>query len=224
MGIPTIRWVGNESGLAPYPCWNTAEAARVSMFTDDMTTWLPETSDWVPVECDVPIRNQKWFWHAGEEDCIRTLDELINIYYNSIGHGANLLINLAPDNTGKIPQCDVKRLLEMTDEIKRRFSSPLFEGSGQGKSIVWNFDGEIKINHAVLMEDISQGERVKGYILKALTKNGWETVVNDGVSIGHKKIDRFDSVSASKLMFECSACDAEPCLRSIKVYYAEDCQ
>ena len=74
------------------------------------------------------------------------------------------------------------------------------------------------------MEDISQGERVKGYILKALTKNGWETVVNDGVSIGHKKIDRFDSVSASKLMFECSACDAEPCLRSIKVYYAEDCQ
>lgn len=222
MGIPTIRWVGNEVGLAPYPCWNTAEAARVSMFTDDMTTWLPETSNWVPVECDVPIRNQKWFWHAGEEDCIRPLEELIRIYYHSIGHGANLLINLAPDNTGKIPQCDADRLLEMTEEMKRRFRCPLFEGTGQGTSVTWELPGETRFNHLILMEDISQGERVKGYQLKALTHDGWKTIIGDGIAIGHKKIDRFDTVTATKLLFECTACDAEPLLRSVRAYYVED--
>ena len=222
MGIPTIRWVGNEVGLAPYPCWNTADAARVSMFTDDMTTWLPETSNWVPAECDVPIRNQKWFWHAGEEDCIRPLEELIRIYYHSIGHGANLLINLAPDNTGKIPQCDADRLLEMTEEMKRRFCCPLFEGTGQGTSVTWDLHGETRFNHLILMEDISQGERVKGYQLKALTQDGWKTIIGDGIAIGHKKIDRFDTVTATKLLFECTACDAEPLLRSVRAYYVED--
>lgn len=220
MGIPTIRWVGNEVGLAPYPCWNTATSARVSMFTNDMTTWLPETPDWVPVECDVPIRNQKWFWHAGEEDCIRSFDELVNIYYNSVGHGANLLINLAPDNTGRIPYCDEKRLLEMTDEISKRFKNPLCDQKGTGSDIEVDFGDYITFDHVVIMEDISKGERVKKYILKALTAEGWKTIVDDGISIGHKKIDRINTISASKLRFECIICEDEPIIRSIKVYNA----
>ena len=125
MGAPTIRWVGNEDGVAPYPCWNTATEARTSMFTNDMLTWLPETPGWVPAECDVPIRRGHWFWHPNSEDKLLSLDELKDIYYRSVGHGTNLLLNVAPDNRGLIPEADVKRVTEFGDWIRNTFSNPI---------------------------------------------------------------------------------------------------
>lgn len=218
MGIPTIRWIGNEVGVAPYPCWNTATSARVSMFTNDMTTWLPETPDWVPAETDVPIRNQKWFWHADEEECIRSFDELINIYYCSVGHGTNLLINLAPDNRGLIPQSDADRLLEVMNEISRRFSKPLCDIFGEGDSLIIDFEKPTTFDHVVIMEDIAHGERVRGYSLEALIDNNWKTIVDNGIAIGHKKIDKFDVVTATALCLKCIFFDDVPIIKSLKIY------
>lgn len=103
MGEPTVRWVGNEDGVAPYPCWNTAKVARQSMYTGDMAKWLPETPPWVPAECDVSIRKGSWFWHPGEEHRLRSLVELLDIYYRSVGHGAVLLLNVPPGRSGTSP-------------------------------------------------------------------------------------------------------------------------
>ena len=80
------------------------------MFTNDMLTWLPETPDWVPAECDVSIRRGKWFWHPDDEESLLSLKELKDIYYRSVGHGTNLLLNVPPDNRGLIPEADAARL------------------------------------------------------------------------------------------------------------------
>lgn len=218
MGAPTIRWVGNEDGVAPYPCWNTAQTARTSMFTKDMLKWLPETSAWVPAECDVPVRKKRWFWRPNDEERLRTLDELLDIYYRSVGHGTVLLLNVAPDSRGLFPEADVQRVLQFGDEIRRRFSKPIAETSGQGSSVELAFESETEVNHAVLMEDIAYGERIEEYVLEAFVGGDWTELVR-GSAIGHKKIDRFAEVRTNRLRIRVTACAAEPIIRSFSAYH-----
>jgi alpha-L-fucosidase len=217
MGIPTIRWVGNEDGVAPYPCWNTNESAKLSMYTDDMAAWLPETPSWVPAECDVPIRKDRWFWHPNDEHTLRSLDNLLDIYYRSVGHGCNLLLNLAPDNRGLLPEADVNRLLELTEEIKRRFSSPIAQTDGEGDSILLSFESATEVNHVILMEDIAHGERIHSYVLEAEQQGQWVELVK-GSAIGHKKIDRFNAVHTKQLRLRVTSSVDQALIRSFAAY------
>ncbi len=217
MGAPTIRWVGNEDGLAPYPCWNTAESARVSMFSDASLKWLPQTPRWVPAECDVPIRKDRWFWHPDEEHTLLSLEQLMDIYYRSIGHGAVLLLNIAPDVRGLFPDADVDRVLAFGEEIRRRFSAPLAQTSGEGHVVEVVLDEERVIDHIVTMEQISYGERVRAYKLEVYTDNVWKTVV-EGSAIGHKKIDRFTPLVAKKVRLTVTEQEDQPLIRSLAIY------
>ncbi|KIL41063.1 alpha-L-fucosidase [Gordoniibacillus kamchatkensis] len=219
MGSPTIRWVGNEDGVAPYPCWNTATTARESMFTSDMLTWMPGTPNWVPAECDVPIRKKHWFWHPDDESSLRTLDDLLDIYYRSVGHGATLLLNVAPDDRGLLPAADAERLLEFGREIRRRFSRPLASGAGEGETVSVRLGAETTVDHAVLMEDIAHGERVQEYVLEARQAGRWIELVR-GSAIGHKKIDRFEPVAATELRLRVTASADKPMIRSFAVFRA----
>ncbi|SHF88309.1 alpha-L-fucosidase [Caldanaerobius fijiensis DSM 17918] len=217
MGAPTIRWVGNEDGVAPYPCWNAAKEARVSMFTKDMLTWLPETPEWVPAECDVPIRRRHWFWHPNDEDSLLSLDELMDIYYRSVGHGANLLLNVAPDNRGLIPDIDAKRVIEFGEEIRRRFSNPLSRCAGKGYELKLALNAAALVDHVILMEDIAYGERVREYVLEAEKGGNWIELVH-GSAIGHKKIDRFEPIYTKELRLKVLKAEAEPLIRDFAAF------
>jgi alpha-L-fucosidase len=234
MGAPTIRWVGNEDGLAPYPCWNTAESARASMFTHSTSHWLPETPRWVPAECDVPIRKDRWFWHPGEEHLLLSLDDLMDIYYRSVGHGATLLLNAAPDDRGLLPEVDAARLIEFGNEIRRRFGSSVAETAGAEEAAAEAAESAgfaddaayttvlplpmgAVIDHAVLMEDIAYGERVRKYALEAFADGAWK-VLHEGSAIGHKKIEAFPPVVAEKLRLRITEAAAEPVIRRMAAY------
>ncbi|MBW5448517.1 alpha-L-fucosidase [Cohnella sp. CFH 77786] len=220
MGAPTVRWVGNEDGFAPYPCWNAAEAARVSMFTNEMTSWLPETPAWVPAECPVPIRGNHWFWHPNDETPLRSLDELMDLYCRSVGHGATLLLNLAPDHRGLLPDEEVRRVLEFGEEIRRRFAKPLAETAGQGDILTLELPEEGEIGHVILMEQIEHGERVREYALEAMTVEGW-TEIKSGSAIGHKKIDVFPPVRTRQIRLRIKRSADVPHIRSFSVYGAD---
>ncbi len=217
MGTPTIRWVGNEDGVAPYPCWNTASQARISMFTNDMLTWLPETPLWVPAECDVPIRKRHWFWHPDDEDSLLSLDELKNIYYRSVGHGTNLLLNVAPDNRGLIPDIDALRVSEFGKWIRQTFSNPLRLTSGKGYEYEIALDEPQCLEHVILMEDISQGERVRKYVLEAEMDGKWQDLLH-GQSIGHKKIDRINNVKVQKIRLRILDAYAPPLIKKLALF------
>jgi alpha-L-fucosidase len=217
MGRPTIRWVGNEDGLAPDPCWNTAKEARVSMFTKDMLTWLPDTPKWVPAECDVPIRKLHWFWHPEDERSLLSLAELLNIYYKSVGRGTNLLLNISPDRSGLFPEIDINRVLEFADKIKELFSSPIGSTSGAGDSLVLSLPGQVIIDHVIIMEEIAEGERVKEYILEAETDGKWIEIAR-GSSIGHKKIERFEGVQTDRVKLTIAKFEDVPLIRDFSVY------
>ncbi|MDQ8737621.1 alpha-L-fucosidase [Paenibacillus sp. LHD-38] len=218
MGAPTIRWVGNEDGVAPYPCWNTAESARVSMFTSDMNTWMEETPAWVPAECDVPIRKRHWFWHPGDEQSLHSLEHLLDLYYRSVGHGTTLLLNVSPDNRGLLPEADVSRVLELGAEIRHRFGNPLSETRGSGNEIILECGKEQEIDHIVTMEDIAYGERVRLYIVEAEMAGDWAPIAG-GSAIGHKKIDRIDPpVRTSRIRLRVLEAVESPEVRSLSVF------
>lgn len=217
MGAPTVRWVGNEDGLAPYPCWNTAEGAKVSMFSENQLKWMPETSAWVPAECDVPIRKDRWFWHPNEEHLLLSLEQLMDIYCRSVGHGCNLLLNIAPDDRGLLPDADIQRALEFGAEVRRRFGEPIAEQSGEGSELVLELPAKTTIHHAVLMEDIAYGERVRGYKLEARVQGEWLEICQ-GSAIGHKKIDLFPPVSTDSVRLVITTFVDNPMIRKLAVY------
>ena len=217
MGQPTIRWVGNEDGIAPDPCWCAVAAEDVLKFSSGKGRPDPRGAAWLPAECDARIR-RNWFWHSDDAATLKPLDRLMDTYYRSVGHNANLLLNIGPDNRGLLPEQDVARLLEMAREIQRRFRQPLGAVEPSGKYIVLDFDDPMVINHAVLMEDLREGQRVLRYQLEASVEGEW-VKVNEGTSVGHKKIVRFETVRASQLRFECLERLATPKIRSFQAFH-----
>ncbi|GIP26478.1 hypothetical protein J23TS9_16080 [Paenibacillus sp. J23TS9] len=220
MGRPTIRWVGNEDGVAPYPCWNTATTARESMFTSDMLTWMEGTPAWVPAECDVPIRKRHWFWHPDDEASLRSLEEVLELYYRSVGHGATLLLNVSPDNRGLLPDVDVTRVIEFGDEIRRRFGQSIGQTNGEGNELLLSLERIQPVNHVILMEDIVQGERIREYVLEAYSKGDWKELAR-GSAIGHKKIDRFDAIETDLLRVTFLSSVEKPMIRCFAAYCVE---
>jgi alpha-L-fucosidase len=183
----TIRWVGNEDGFAPYPCWNSLAAADAKTGLATALHGDPAGDVWMPVEVDVSMRRPNWFWNTTDAANLLTLDQLIEIYYRSVGHGAQLLLNMPPDRTGRIPPLDVARAGEFGDEIRRRFGTAVGEGAVTGRLLDISLGDTRRVDHVILQEAIGQGERVRGWTLEGYAWNHWQPLAT-GTEIGHKQI------------------------------------
>jgi alpha-L-fucosidase len=128
---PDVRWTGNERGVAGDPNWATlnredfvpgrADQARLNRGDRPGTHW-------VPAECDVSIR-PGWFYHQKEDSRVRSGRNLVDLYYSSVGRGASLLLNLAPDRRGQIPTPDVESLREFRRLLDATFAKDLAQGA-----------------------------------------------------------------------------------------------
>lgn len=183
----TIRWVGNEDGFAPYPCWNSLAERDAKTGIATALHGDPEGDVWMPVEVDVSIRRPNWFWSTTDAGNLLTLDQLIEIYYRSVGRGAQLLLNMPPDRTGRIPEADAARAREFGDEIRRRFGTAVGEGAVTGRELDVSLGSAHRVDHVILQEAIGQGERVRGWRLDGFAWNHWQRLAS-GTAIGHKQI------------------------------------
>ncbi len=126
-GGPDVRWVGNERGMAGDPCWATLNGADFFPGEADekrLNSGDRPGTDWIPAECDVSIR-PGWFYHASENGRIKTPAQLLDIYYQSVGRGASMLLNLPPDRRGRIPNADVAVLREFRRMLNATFAKNL---------------------------------------------------------------------------------------------------
>ena len=183
----TIRWVGNEDGFAPYPCWNSLAERDAKTGIATALHGDPEGDVWMPVEVDVSIRRPNWFWSTTDAGNLLTLDQLIEIYYRSVGRGAQLLLNMPPDRTGRIPEADAARAREFGDEIRRRFGTAVGEGAVTGRQLDVSLGSAHRVDHVILQEAIGQGERVRGWRLDGYAWEHWQRLAT-GTAIGHKQI------------------------------------
>ncbi|HKE89315.1 MAG TPA: alpha-L-fucosidase [Gemmatimonadales bacterium] len=183
----TIRWVGNEDGFAPYPCWNALAAADAKTGIATALHGDPAGDVWMPVEVDVSIRRPNWFWNTTDEKNLLTLDQLVEIYYRSVGRGTQLLLNMPPDRTGRVPALDAARAGEFGDEIRRRFGAAVGEGAVTGRLLDISLGSAQRVDHVILQEAIGQGERVRGWRLEGYAWEHWQPLAT-GTQIGHKQI------------------------------------
>ncbi|HDR50612.1 MAG TPA: hypothetical protein ENN90_03185 [Mariniphaga anaerophila] len=139
------------------------------------------------------------------------------MYYNSVGHNTSLILGLTPDKDGLMPEPDVQRLKEWGDEIKRRFSNPIASVSGTGKTIDIKIPEKQKVNHVVLMEDISKGERIRKFVLEGKTSDGWQTIF-EGSCIRHKFIHRFDKMEVSEVRLNVLESKGEPQIKNFQIF------
>jgi alpha-L-fucosidase len=112
-GGPDIRWVGNESGAGSGTNWATLRRAEFAPGISDRKALLQGQRDgthWIPAEVDVSIR-PGWFYHAEQDQRVRSVENLMKIYYSSIGNGCNLLLNIPPDRRGRFHEIDCERLI-----------------------------------------------------------------------------------------------------------------
>ncbi len=212
----TIRWVGNEDGLAPYPAWNCTTQKAASGGGATAADSTPFGDVWLPSECDVSLRRD-WFWNTKNENTIKSLDQLMDIYYRSVGRGAVLLLNLTPDTSGLIPEADARRAAEFGAEVQRRFELALASTAGDGNPLELGVTAVRPVDHIILMEDISKGERVLEYVVEAQVNGGWKEVVT-GSAVGHKKIDRFEPVESGRWRFRCIKSNGPVSISKFAVY------
>jgi alpha-L-fucosidase len=208
----SIRWIGNEDGVAPYPCWATVPEVR-----DYNGPGTADGSKWLPGECDVPLRQGVWLWEPGTEGRLFSVDQLMDRYYRSVGHNCNLLLNANPDPDGLIPEPDMKRHQEFGDEIRRRFGQSVAETNGTGEAVELALTQPTRIDHVITMENILEGERVREYAVEGFVGDRWQELCR-GTAIGHKKIDQFNPTEVTKIRWRCLKSVAEPRIRRLSVY------
>ena len=124
---PDVRWVGNERGIAGETCWATLNANDFAPGRADekrLNRGDRPGAQWVPAECDVSIR-PGWFYHPAEDTKVRTPQNLIDIYYASVGRGASMLLNLPPDRRGRISESDQRSLREFRQILDATFANDL---------------------------------------------------------------------------------------------------
>jgi alpha-L-fucosidase len=216
-GDPDYRWAGNEAGIAPYPCWNTgpAQGAMGEPLEGGRPVWLP-------VECNSRMRLENWFYSDADEHAVKSIEELMGLYYYSVGRGCNMLINIGPDRRGLLPDKDAARLREFGAEIRRRFRRPLLtladweqvEGgwkASPGKRIL--------IDHLVIQENLRQGEHVRRFAVEVVPADwGVGTTVHEGHGIGHKAICQFPSIPVHSITLRVLETDGPVTLRRLDAH------
>ena len=197
MWDPDTRWIGNEHGVSDYPNKLCVDAIDFSINTDKKD--LLEEMKFLPGECDCRMRLANWFFSENDVHTVKTLDELMGLYYYSVGRGANLLINIGPDRRGKLPEEDKKALLEFGAKIKECFSDfiPSKKIASDKKLILqagWGL-----VNHVVLSEEIDGENEIESFEIRAHVDGGKPITVYRGTTIGHKAICQFPPIFTFKI-------------------------
>jgi alpha-L-fucosidase len=198
---PDVRWIGNEQGTAGDPNWSTVDPDTVpvpGLGGDAVVRQLQhgdaEGTVWRPGECDVSIR-PGWFHHAAEDGRVRDGDDLVRLYFESVGRNSKLLLNVPATTAGLLHDVDVARLDAMHSSLTRLFEErvasiefDVAEPDAQ-RSVEVSLEGAPAVAIAELRENIRNGQAVARYRLEGYDGAGW-SVLARGTTIGHCKLDR----------------------------------
>lgn len=239
-----VRWVGNERGLGRETEWSAtvltpgiyARSAENNSRLDinsqakDLGSreMLKNATElfWYPSEVDVSIR-PGWFWHESENDKVKSLKHLTDIYFQSVGYNSVLLLNIPPDRCGRIHDADVARLEEFAAYRQRIFADNRVKDGQE----IWNvasggqqeyeLKASSKINVVLLQEDIARGQRVENFSVEARVEGQWQ-LLGEGTTVGYKRMLRFPTVEAEALRITIGSARLEAHISNVAAYYAPD--
>jgi alpha-L-fucosidase len=219
--MASLRWVGNEDGFAPFSNWYTLESSDLKTGVATAIQSDPFGDAYAPVEIDVPLLKNgghKWFWAPHADHLIMTTDQLMDLYYRSVGRGSVLLLNSTPDTTGLIPASHAAAYKAFGEEIRRRFTHPLKSTRGKGNAVGMAFSQPTEINHVILQEDLSKGQRVLAFSIEGMDERGQWKEVYAGTSVGFKRICQIEPVRLTRIRVTFTNVKARPTISNLAVY------
>ena len=221
---PGCRWVGNEEGHAGRTNWGTLNSegffpgqhgpSRESLNEGDR-----DGACWIPAETDVSIR-PGWFWRASETPQVKSVRELLKIYYESTGRNSLLLLNVPPDEHGHIDPVDSTRLMEFRGALDAIFAEDLAADARiRRKKDAWTvrLHGPKSFNRLVLQEDLTLGQRIAAFTVEARVDGQWETIAEE-TTVGFKRIVLLPDVTADAVRIRVDESLAKPFLSHIALF------
>ena len=254
----TVRWIGNELGIAGKDTWSksTVDKEKNTINSNkqgNATVGFEDGNQWTVPEADARITSG-WFWGT-KKNTPKTMDELSDMYFNSVGHNATLLLNIPPNNQGTVDKAILDRVTEFGNNIKETFKTNLAKAEGASVKVsevrgndetfkpgnmiddndetYWttsdgNKSGEIlvdlgeKKNFDVVSieEAIQNGQRINKYKVEYREgDSGAWTVLEEGQTIGAKRLCRTSEVSAKQIKITVETKDGKvPMISEVGVY------
>ena len=222
---PDVRWIGNERGVAGDTNWSTVDPAVVPYpgASGDAVMRMLQQGDpagavWRPGETDVSIR-PGWFSHPAEHACVRTAEQLVALYFTSVGRNSKLLLNVPPSIDGLVHDVDAARLTEMRGRLQALFGDDLTGG----RNASWRATGEhtavteIDLGRAApigvidLHEDIARGQVVSRHSVHGRVDGDWQELAR-GTTIGFRRLHRLAPVAVRhvRLLIEDAVATPQP--------------
>ncbi|HEY4293483.1 alpha-L-fucosidase [Luteibacter sp.] len=226
-----IRWVGNEKGEVLGENWNVID--RHGQLR------------WRPLEVDTPLHKLHWFYSSKPDfaTSLKSVDEIMDNWESSVGKGGQLMLGIAPDRHGLLPDADVKRLAEFGKALKTRYGNDanlaakhatadenLSAALDNDPSTFWSAPAgsanatlevdlgrDVTFDRAMSMERLDDGQKVRGYAVQVWDGQGWKTVAQ-AEAIGHMKIDRFAPVTARKVRLNILSSVGTARIREFKLF------
>ena len=203
--VPDIRWIGNEDGWAGATQWSIYDSEPAIGDYKNSAYGDENQKHWLGGECDVSIR-PGWFYHESEDHQLKSLAKLVDLYYRSVGHNANFLLNFPVALDGRIPAQDSARAVEWYQTIQGDFKTNLLKGA--------------------YVESSSRRGRTfsASYVTVGIWDTYWDT--EDGVpvdsttTVGYKRIVRFQTVHAEKLRVNFTDARGPLCINNAEAYLA----
>jgi alpha-L-fucosidase len=251
---PDVHWIGNERGFAGETKWSKMDTSQVTIGTsktDYLNTGDPNGTSWVVGECDVSIR-PGWFYHPREDGQVKSVAQLLDIYYKSVGRNGVLLLNIPPDRRGLFHENDVARLKEFRKVLDETFETNLAKNKPIQASSTWNeeypaynlTDGKLDTywasdnasNKATLtlnlggpttFDRILLGEGIEfgqrvNQFIIEAVVDGIWQPLTSGTTIGYKRLLRFDPVTVNQLRLTVYTAGKPIVLSEFGVYKASD--
>lgn len=253
-----VRWVGNEDGDGRETEWSVspfAPGARPSMAAINNSLGINAMDQslgsrellskansvfWYPSEVDVSIR-PGWFYHKSEDNRVKTLSQLVNIYYKSVGRNSVLLLNIPPDTRGLIHENDVARLKEFGQYLRTTFATNLMDKarSKEAKAAIdknsatdWSpkslpataeftFAKPVVANVFQIQENITKGQRVEEFKVEAFDGKKW-VAIGSATTVGYKRLLQFPTMSLTKLRVTITKARALPNIANVSLFAAPE--
>ncbi len=241
----SIRWIGNERGYAGDPLWQKVNPDKLG--TEAELDYLqhgdPSGTIFSIGEADVSIR-PGWFYHENQDP--KSLEELVEIYFHSVGRGTPLLLNIPPNQDGLFDDKDIKRLYEFAayrDELYKEDLALAAKVSGPALSAdfachhltdgletsSWASDADLPIQLELdlggpktfdvleLREDLKLGQRIAAFQVQVEVDGAWQEF-GTGFTVGHKRLLRGPLVETQKVRVMITEAQSMPVLTKISLY------
>ena len=226
---PDVRWVGNERGIAGDPCWATFDpvgadggpASPGNVREKESPAGHRHGSKWLPPECDVSIR-PGWFWHERENARVKTPNQLVDLFYQSVGRGATLLLNVPPNRDGLLSAEDVASLKGFGGYLRGTFGKDLAAGAKKSVNpagdVTLDFRRPVSFDVIRIREDIRYGQRIDAVAVESWSGGQWEAIAQ-ATSVGARRLIRLEkAVNATRLRVRVTQAAATPLISEFAVF------